>query len=151
MSLDGFLIGAGALALSILSFLFGKVFSQSENILDKKRDAYRSFLRVCPAPNEAHFAEFELGAEMQREMGILSLYASPDAVKFAAQYFSAFADAQVTLIGIEEPGHPEFLRLMTSYNRMIWAMRNDAMTWSIFAPSRRSREYQPSIELEAKR
>ncbi|WP_417267951.1 hypothetical protein [Celeribacter baekdonensis] len=148
MSFEGVIIALSGLALSVVSFVFGKIFSQSENILDRKREAYKAFLRFCPAPNEAHSEDMILHTDFQREIGILTVYASMDVLKFAGEYFNKFADAQETLVNVEEAGHPIFIDLMTSYNRMVWAMRNDAMTWSIFAPAKKARTYQPSLNPE---
>jgi len=142
---EAFLLGLGGLLLSVLSFLVGKLFSQSEKILDHKREAYSSFLKLCPVPNEAHFADKQIDFAMMREIGVLSLYASPEATKLAAEYFDGFANAQEELVDVAEPGHPEYLKVMTKYNRMVWAMRNDVMTWSIFAPKKSAVEYKPSV------
>jgi hypothetical protein len=126
----------------------GKVFSQSEKILDRKREAYKDFLNFCPSPNEAHLdTEVDI-TEIQRKIGVLTLYASLESTQFAAKYFGDFASAQEVLRDIVDPGHPEFIKVVTSYNRMVWAMRNDAMTWSIFAPKKSAREYKPSIGLD---
>ncbi len=85
---------------------------------------------------------------MQREIGILTLYASADALKFAGEYFRTFADAQEELVDVEIAGHPTFIKVMTAYNRMVWEMRADAMTWSVFAPNRKGRKYKPSMSPE---
>ncbi|KFE35963.1 hypothetical protein [Thioclava atlantica] len=146
MTWETAIVGALGLIASLVSFVGGKIFSQSENILDRKREAYKAFLRFCPAPNEAHDAERVNTTELQREIGILTVYASRDVLKFAAAYFTAFAEAQEKLVGVEIAGHPAFIKLMTDYNRMVWAMRNDAMMWSVFAPSRQGRDYRPSLD-----
>ncbi|UWQ84090.1 hypothetical protein [Leisingera caerulea] len=86
--------------------------------------------------------------EMQRQIGVLTLYGSQKALQFAGDYFGTFAEAQEELVGVDQAGHPEFLKVMTSYNRMVWEMRNDAMTWSVFAPPKASREYKPSFSQE---
>jgi hypothetical protein len=74
---------------------------------------------------------------MQREIGILTLYASADALKFPGEYFRTFAYAQEELVAVEIAGHPTFIKVTTAYNRMVWEMRADAMTWSVFAPNER--------------
>jgi hypothetical protein len=148
VSVESLLIGFGGLLLSAVTFALGKIFSQSENILDRKREIYASFLKLCPAPNEAHSEEFFDFQAMQREMGVLTIYGSPDALKFAADYFNQFAISQEILAGVEEAGHPEFFKVMTAYNRMVWAMRVDTMTWSVFAPTKNAREYKPSFNID---
>jgi hypothetical protein len=80
----------------------------------------------------------------------LTLYGSLKALQFAGQYFSDFSIAQEKLDGVDAVGHPEFLKVMASYNRMVWEIRNDAMTWSIFAPAKGSREVKPSFGIEPK-
>ena len=148
MEAESVLFAIGGVGLSALSFVFGRIFAQSENILDRKREAYSDFLKFCPAPNEAHFPDTipDFG-EMQRQIGTLTLYGSPDVCKFAGEYFEQFSKSNEILVEVELPevGHPEFLKTMTSYNQMIWAMRNDAMTWSVFAPKKSARTYRPSI------
>ena len=148
MSWETAQIGVLGVLVSALSFLLGKVFSQSEVVLDQKRQAYKDFLEFCPSPNEVHFEETVSPVELQRRVGVLTLYGSQKALLLAGKYFEDFADAQPGLIGKDIAGHPEFLKVMTSYNRMVWEMRNDAMTWSLFAPSRSNREYKPSVNLE---
>ncbi|WP_375550940.1 hypothetical protein [Rhodophyticola porphyridii] len=145
MTLEALLISVGGLLVSALGFLFGRMFAQSERILDIKRDTYRSFLERCPAPNEAHFETTLSEAEVQREIGLMSIYASPEVIKFVGEYFAQFAQSQPLLLNVDQAGHPEFFKVMTSYNRMIWAMRHDALAWSAFAPDRRKREYKPSV------
>ncbi len=113
-----------------------------------KRDAYRDFLKTCPVPNDAHFEEVPNVTEVQKSIGLLSLYASADVTKFASEYFADFSEAQEVLINVTEVGHPRFLRLMAKYNKMVWAMRNDAMTWTVFAPGKNSKEYRPSFQVE---
>lgn len=132
-------------AVSIISFLVGKSYKQSEQVIAEKRRVYESFLRVCPAPNEAHLDLDIFDTELQRYIGVLTVYASPEVTKFAGEYFAEFAEAQAVLCGVEKPGHPAFLKLMTHYNRMVWAMRNDALMWSFFAPTGKAKEYRPSI------
>jgi hypothetical protein len=146
MTWSGSLLWLGGLLFTAVGFLIGKTFSQSEKILDQKRKCYEDFLRVCPAPNEAHGSEEPAATEMQRAVGLLSIYGSSDAIKFAGAYFAEFAKAQPILQSVSEAGHPKFLEQMSHYNRMIWAMRNDAMLWSAFAPARRAREYKASFK-----
>ena len=151
ISLSGSLIWLGGTIVAAISFLLGKAFSQSEKVLDQKRKAYEDFLRVCPAPNEAHSPVDPDITLMQRAIGILSLYGSADAAKYAGEYFFDFAESQSLLRTVTEPGHPRFMQLMTKYNRMVWAMRVDAMTWSMFAPTKKAREYKPSVFTEPKK
>ncbi|WP_417807264.1 hypothetical protein [Thioclava sp.] len=147
MSLVGALIWIGSTLIAIVSFLLGKAFSQSEKVLDQKRKAYEDFLRVCPAPNEAHSEREPDIQEVQRAIGILSVYGSQDVLTNASEYFQLFASAQEILSSVTEAGHPEFMSLMTRYNRMILAMREDAMRWSAFAPNKKNREYKLSQNL----
>ncbi|SMC80675.1 hypothetical protein [Primorskyibacter flagellatus] len=132
----------GALLLSALSFLFGKIFAQSERILDQKRKAYETFLTRCPAPDEAHTNVDLKSPEFQRSAGLLTLYSSPKVTLYAAEYFQKFEEAQPELVEISEPGHPRFIEVMSYYNRMVWEMRSDVMMWSIFAPTKHSKEYK---------
>lgn len=145
MSVATMVVALLGVVASVISFMFGKIFSQSENILDRKREAYGAFLRFCPAPNEAHSNNEMDATQFQREIGILTVYASPEVLKNSSSYFSSFAEAQEQLSGIQTAGHPAFIRVMTEYNRMVWAMRTDAMAWSIFAPNKKGREYRPSL------
>jgi len=139
------LLWLGGISVSIASFLFGKIFSQSENILEQKRRVYEQFILVCPSPQEAHSCDVVVSIELQRQIGILCIYGSPDVAKFAGDYFSEFGTAQEILIDVAEPGHPKFLELMTNYNRLIWAMRTDAMTWSLFAPAKSAKVYDTPV------
>jgi len=146
-----FIAGVGSLVLAAVSFLLGKVFSQSERVLDQKREAYERFLAKCPAPNEAHCEREPDFMGLQRDIGVLSIYGSKEALIAAGEYFTVFASAQPVLTHVEEPGHPEFLRVMKSYNKMVWEMRKDALTWSVFAPSKKDQEYSPSHFAEPKK
>lgn len=139
------LVWLGGVVLTILSFLFGKAFSQSERVLDQKRKTYEQFLSLCPAPNEAHNPDLDIPEEFQRNIGILSVYSAPDVAKLAGVYLSEFAEAQEHLPGEAEPGHPIFLELMTHYNRMVWAMRVDALAWSFFASSKSAKNYDTPL------
>jgi len=147
VSIVGTLTWFGGLAIAILSFLLGKIFSQSEKVLDQKRKAYEAFLSVCPSPNEAH-QEVDLTIEFQRKLGILSIYGSAEVVTHAGKYLESFDVTQEQLVDVIEAGHPAFLKLMTDYNRMVWAMRTDAMSWSIFAPTKNARNFKSSILAE---
>jgi hypothetical protein len=136
--------GVGVL-FTIVGFLVGKIFSQTEQVIEQKRRVYEKFLEVCPAPNEAHTDRQFEAVDFQRQMGVLTLYASRDSLQFAAEYFQVFADAQSLLVNVHTPGHPKFIEVMTAYNRMVWSMRTDVMAWSSFAPRKRDREYRPSF------
>ncbi|ASP20631.1 hypothetical protein ANTHELSMS3_01946 [Antarctobacter heliothermus] len=143
--MSSFALGLGALLLSLVSFLSGKVFSQSEKVLDQKRKAYETFLRECPGPNEAHSSVDIMSTEFQRVTGLLTLYASNDALQYSSEYFLKFVEAQEELQGVSITGHPKFVEVMTYYNRMVWAMRRDVMAWSIFAPAKTSRAYSQGV------
>ncbi len=137
-----------SLLISAFAYMIGRIFSQSERVLDQKRKSYEDFLRLCPGPNEAHSSEPMDIVQMQRALGVLSLYGSSDALEFASVYFTEWPKAQSKLVNVTAPGHPDFLELATHYNRMVWAMRKDAMTWSVFAPTKRNQEYKPTLTRE---
>lgn len=130
-----------SLGLAPIGFVFGKIFAQSEKILDHKRSVYEAFLERCPAPQEAHTETDFSDADFQRTLGLLTLYGSQDVLQFAGEYFDVFSDAQSTLIDVATPGHPKFIEVMSYYNRMVWAMRVDATTWSVFSPVKKARKY----------
>ncbi|MGS4983333.1 MULTISPECIES: hypothetical protein [Pseudosulfitobacter] len=90
ITFTGAVVWFGGTVLAGLGFLLGKAFSQSERILDQKRLAYEEFLRLCPAPNEAQFGEEMDVKQMQRSIGILTLYGSEEALKFASKLFRGF-------------------------------------------------------------
>ncbi len=135
----------GGVLVSIFTFFLGKSYTQTENVIAEKRRVYAEFIKVCPGPNEAHSEVDLISVELQRFLGILTIYGSPDVIKFAGEYFNQFSIAQPELQGIEHAGHTAFLKLMTCYNRMIWEMRKDALMWSFFAPTGESKVYKPSI------
>jgi hypothetical protein len=138
----------GTIFVGALAFLFGRIFAQSERVLDQKRKVYEDFLRLCPAPNEAHCeTEFD-SIEMQRSIGLVSLYGSAEVATSAANYFKVFANGQELLTGVKEAGHPEFIIVMTAYNRMIWKMRTNVMAWSVFAPAKKQQKFNADIPLE---
>ena len=122
----------GGAVVSIVAFLVGKAYSQSEKVLDQKRLVYQQFLLQCPSPNETHFADFELSIELQRYIGVVSIYGSPDVAARTGEYFAKFDESSEVLREIDEPGHPAFLDLMRAYNDMVYAMRVDVMSWSFF-------------------
>ena len=75
----GLLTAAG----SIVSFLLGRIYSQSEIILSEKRRVYEEFLEACPRPNQAYydFSDEELGRlneKLEVAMAKMSLYASTE-------------------------------------------------------------------------
>ena len=142
VSILGWLLTA---VIGALCFLYGKAHGQSEKILDAKRKSYEDFLKFCPAPNEAHERDEPNSVDVQRSLGILSLYGSTDVLKYASEYFIVFAGAQQKLRDVAAPLHPEWRKVATSYNKMVWAMRVDATARSFFAPSRSAREYRPTL------
>jgi hypothetical protein len=109
---------------------------------------YEEFLRLCPAPNEAHSrTEFD-SVELQRSVGLVSLYGSAEVAQSASNYFDAFAKGQEKLSEIEQAGHPDFVKVMSAYNAMIWSMRADVMAWSVFATSKKHRKFKANVPLE---
>ncbi|MEP3034400.1 MAG: hypothetical protein ABJO67_08655, partial [Pseudoruegeria sp.] len=124
MSFTSLILGVGGILLSLATFLLGKIYAQTEIILDRKRDAYREFLSQCPCPNEAHTEVAQDYMGFQRNLGVLTIYGSKESLECAGKYFTEFASAQEVLIHVETAGHPAFIKLMTCYNKMIWEMRN---------------------------
>ena len=132
------MIWLGGIALTILGFLFGKVFSQSEVILSDKRRIYEEFLRICPQPSDGlgDDAEELLGgriAKLNEHKGPLLIYASPDVIIALSEYLkslSSLLDTKHT----DARTIADIQRLATqAQNSLIIEMRRDVLSWSVFA------------------
>ena len=145
----------GGLVLTVLGFLFGRIFNQSELILSDKRRVYEDFLKKCPAPDEAYldWSDESEGHPMNRLQEIkapLLLYASPSVALAVGEYIQAFGEADVTLSPNSEPLHPAFKRAAQAQNDVILEMRRDAFAWSAFAHRAPTRLPRDTLE-KAKR
>lgn len=140
------MLWATGLLVSILSFLLGRVFSQSERVIEQKKTAYENFLNDCPAPNEAYGDLEEIVGQksFQRGLGVLSLYASPEALLAAQNYFEKLAAAAEILKPDSEALDPAFREVYKAYNSMLFEMRRDALVWSVFRLPRQAP--QPAIK-----
>lgn len=145
-------LGLGGLFLAALSFLFGRMFSQSEAVLAEKRRIYEEFLVVCPHPNWAYQEwtpdrESELAELMQSNYGKLCLYASSDVMFALQRYLELLLKADTALGPTSAPGALEYKASAKAHNDLILEMRRDALSWSMFGYSGKSR--LPKDRLEA--
>jgi len=141
----------GGLLISALSFLMGRMFAQSEAILDEKRRIYEEFLRACPKPNDAYAAAAEGNSDARFErMGevqsVLALYAAPNVALAVKHYFEAFGEADGLLTETSPPRHPAFLKAAKAHNDLILEMRRDALSWSAFSYHGKSRLPADALE-----
>ena len=132
------------IVLTILGFLVGRVFSQSETILADKRRVYEEFLRNCPVPNDAYenwapSLESERLRKLHDVHGPFTLYASPTVTQALARYLDAFAEADRELSEESLPLHPKFKVAAKAHNDLILEMRRDVLAWSVFAYRGKSR------------
>ncbi len=132
------MIWLGGLLLTILGFIFGKIFSQSETILSDKRRVYEEFLRNCPQPddvvgeNAKEIVESRV-VKLKELKGPLMIYAAPLVMIALSEYLNVIS----TLITQFEEGgahNADLQRLATrAQNSLIIEMRRDSLAWSVFA------------------
>jgi hypothetical protein len=138
------LIWLGGVILTVLGFVFGKVFNQSESILAEKRRVYEEFLRKCPSPGDVFL---KLSPEGIEEQGLqiaelkapLLLYASQNVILAISEYLNTLASAQAVLTTNSDRMHPAFKKAAKAQNDIILEMRRDALAWSAFAYTGKSR------------
>ena len=90
------LLTLGTLALSIVSFVLGRIYAESERILAEKRRVYERFLLALPAPMAAYDDvpdEANLLAQAQELMPAFLLYASGGAAQAVTVYYNKFQRA----------------------------------------------------------
>jgi hypothetical protein len=138
------MIWFGGLVLTILGFIFGRIFSQSEAILADKRRVYEEFLRNCPDPNEAYEDDTPASVALRIERlkatkGPLIMYASPTVVLALGHYLQLFEHASGELNSSSAALHPTFKTLAKAQNDLILEMRRDGFAWSAFGYHGRSR------------
>ncbi|WP_092780180.1 hypothetical protein [Jannaschia pohangensis] len=145
------LVSVGAILISILSFLFGRIFAQSETILAEKRKVYASFLDSFPTAQTVYEhwtpeVEMTRKAAIDRAMPKLQIYCAPS-VAFAVQaYLEKFQKADEAL-GPDSPAlDPLYLEVARAYNDIILEMRRDVLAWSVFAYNGKTRVNAPEIE-----
>ena len=124
-------IWIGGIVVSILSFLLGKVFSQSEKILEHKKAVYERFLMNCPTPNDTYGMDegsaLETYGDFNRLVGLLSIYASEEVLLAARDYLQKWAEAS-EILTVDSPALvEEFKTVAAGYNRMVLEMRRDVL------------------------
>ena len=132
------------IVLTVLGFLLGRVFNQSETILADKRRVYEEFLRNCPVPNDAYknwtpSLESDRLRKLHDVHGPFSLYASPTVAQALVIYMGVFAEADHELSEDSLPLHPKFKVAAKAHNDLILEMRRDVLAWSVFAYRGKSR------------
>ncbi|WP_291730639.1 hypothetical protein [Leisingera sp. F5] len=144
MSIIEVALGFGGLLLAAFSFLFGRMFSQSEAVLADKRRVYEEFLVACPGPNEAckdwtPEREIERADTFQAFYGKLCLYAAPPVMQAVNRYLVLLDEADKLLSPNSEALHPAFQEAAKAHNDIILEMRRDALGWSMFGYSGKTR------------
>jgi hypothetical protein len=141
----------GGIVLTVLGFILGRVFSQSETILSEKRRIYEEFLRNSPSAQDAYgAAESGLMGEKLEKLrdlqGPLSLYASPN-VMLALSLYLQRLDAAASELRADSPAlHPLFKAAAKAHNDLILEMRRDALALSAFAYVGKSRLPADALE-----
>jgi len=130
----------GGVLLSVFGFWLGKIVSQSERAIEQKKAVFEKFLLSCPTANDAYRLtpeqlETELGITVEKQLGLLALYAGPKVLSACANYIFALTAASEALDQNSEPMAAEFQKAAKCYNRMIFEMRRDALGWSVFGVS----------------
>ena len=130
--------------VAVLSFVFGRVFSQSEAILTDKRRVYEEFLRNCPDPNEAYEDDTSESValrmvRLKATKGPLIMYASPSVLLALSRYLELFEHASEELNSSSVALHPTFKALAKAQNDLILEMRRDSFAWSAFGYHGKSR------------
>ncbi|WP_299208625.1 hypothetical protein [uncultured Tateyamaria sp.] len=137
------------LVASIFAFWFGRIASQSEKVLDHKKRVYEDFLEKCPTAQDAYgLSEEQLItaiAYFDKKLGVLSLYAQPAVLIAARNYFAEFAKAADALDLNSPPLHDAFQAAAAAYNDLVYEMRRDAMSWSIFGLVKKGPRTEPKL------
>ena len=149
-----FLVAAGGLLITCVSFILGKSVAETEKIFAEKRRVYEEFLRVCPRPNEAYETANEdlpsVVKKVETVFPVLILYASPAVTLAVSEYLNAFADAAKVLTPDSPPLHDAYRRAGKAHNDIVLEMRRDAFSWSFFAHRGKSRLPQDALERASK-
>ncbi|WP_342078005.1 hypothetical protein [Yoonia sp. SS1-5] len=135
----------GGLLLSGLTFVIGKMLSQSEKVIEQKKEVYREFLAICPTANDAATTE---SAELERKIseivfpaiGLLSIYASHDVLMRCKTYFDTLDIASKSGQSGDFGSAPKFADAAHAYNLMLYDMRRDVMAWTLFSLKKQPRD-----------
>ncbi|MBC7137313.1 MAG: hypothetical protein H5U17_00985 [Defluviimonas sp.] len=137
----------GTVFVSAVSFVLGRVFSQSEAVLAEKRRFYEAFLRVCPHANDAYSDNATATWERIREVqAVLAMYAPYQVMLALSLYQQAFAEADAVLTDNSPQLHPAFKKAAKAQNDLILEMRRDALSWSAFGYWGKSRLPPDALE-----
>ena len=144
------MIWLGGFVLTILGFVFGRVFSQSEAILGDKRRVYEEFLRNCPEPNEAYEDDTiqsvaERMTRLKATKGPLLMYASPNVALALGRYLGIF-DRVSQELNSSSPALPSYKVLAKAQDDLILEMRRDSFAWSAFGYHGKSRIPASALE-----
>ncbi|MDB6452463.1 hypothetical protein [Falsirhodobacter sp. 20TX0035] len=145
----------GGLSISAISFVAGRVFSQSEAILADKRRVYEKFLVSCPVPNDVYLLEddperLKRMKNFQDAYQTMLLYAAPSVVIAVSIYLEKFAAADAAISPNTAPLHTSFKSASVAHNDVILEMRRDGLAWSAFGHRGKTRLPVDALE-QAKR
>ncbi|MCF7698710.1 hypothetical protein [Loktanella sp. M215] len=138
------MIWFGGLVLTIIGFIFGRVFNQSEIILAEKRRTYEALLNNYPKPIEVYLIDSDDQAIERREKmssvhGAFLLFAAPKVAQATAIYLNIYEDVDRKLGPDSAVLHPEYKRVSQAHTDLILEMRRDCLAWSAFGYNGKSR------------
>ncbi|MFT5798415.1 MAG: hypothetical protein ACI84R_002482 [Candidatus Azotimanducaceae bacterium] len=126
-------IGLGGLVLAAITFVAGRLFVQSENIILKKREVYEEYLDKCITAHDAYKQNpnNEIDLEHIAPKGDFFLYASQEVIILVGRHIDSLGDAFSKIDDQTAPLDPTFQKSITKYNAVLKAMRYDVLGWSI--------------------
>lgn len=140
-----------ALVTATIGFVFGRIFSQSEQILSEKRRVYEEFLRNIPQPSD--LAGGDSASKMKARSlkldelkGPLAIYASSGVMAALSDYLFSLAKIATKQANTEAVSNALVEHASQAQNNVIIEMRRDSLAWSVFAYTAMPRKLEPPAE-----
>ena len=119
--------------MAAASFVAGRLFVQSENIISKKREVYQAYLDKCLTAHDAYKqgSQDEIDFDDLKPSGDFFLYASQEVIVLVGLHVDSLNEAFDQIDNDTDALHPAFKTSITKYNSVLAAMRRDVLAWSI--------------------
>ena len=120
------------LPIAAASFVAGRVFLQSEQVIQKKKELYQEYLDNCITAHDAYKQDSATNLDLDAiaPKGDFFLYASQEVIVLAGKHVQSLEQAFESIDDETEALHPHFKASVRIYNRMLIEMRRDVLGWS---------------------
>ncbi|MBO6602711.1 MAG: hypothetical protein JJ938_03610 [Roseicyclus sp.] len=134
--------------IALISFFFGKIWSSSEAVFEKRQIAYATFIKTCPHSTEIliHLTldrEEHLMTKIREAYSEVCLYASKDVLVLADLYIRELGQL-ISIIDNCELAEAQVLVANGIYMQMLESMRRDALGFTWFGVLNRVNSFKKS-------